>query len=122
VEQAARALHAAHEAGVVHRDVKPGNILVTPEGQAVVTDFGLARDESGAASTLTESGDLLGTPAYMSPEQVSGRRLPMDRRTDVWSLGVTLYECLTLRRPFDARRAPRSTRPSCSRTLRLPGV
>jgi WD40 repeat protein/serine/threonine protein kinase len=102
VEKAARALHAAHEAGLIHRDVKPGNIMVTPEDEAVILDFGLARDEEGDLQTLTHSGDLLGTPAYMSPEQLTAHRIPLDRRTDVYSLGVTLYECLTHRRPFDA--------------------
>ncbi len=102
VEQSARALHAAHEAGVVHRDVKPGNIMVTPEGEPVLLDFGLARDMEPAAATLTLSGEFLGTPAYMSPEQVSPLGAPVDRRTDGYSLGVTLYEVLTLERPFEA--------------------
>jgi formylglycine-generating enzyme required for sulfatase activity len=91
-------LHAAHEAGVVHRDVKPANVLIGPDGAPRLTDFGLARmlDQSG----LTRTGDLSGTWAYMSPEQVRARRDP-DRRTDVFSLGVVLYELLTLRRPFE---------------------
>jgi serine/threonine protein kinase/formylglycine-generating enzyme required for sulfatase activity len=103
IERTARALHAAHEAGVVHRDVKPGNVMVTPDDEPVLLDFGLAADQSdGDATTLSRTGDLLGTPAYMSPEQLDGRKTPLDRRTDVWSLGVTLYEALTLRRPFEA--------------------
>jgi WD40 repeat protein/serine/threonine protein kinase len=102
VEQSARALHVAHEAGVVHRDVKPGNIMVTPQGEPVLLDFGLARDLEHGTATLTASGGLLGTPAYMSPEQFSPSRGPVDRRADVYALGVTLYECLTLRRPFEA--------------------
>jgi eukaryotic-like serine/threonine-protein kinase len=102
IEDAARALHAAHEAGVVHRDVKPGNIMVTPDGSAMVLDFGLAEDSSSELPSLTLAGDLMGTPAYMSPEQIAAQRIRLDRRTDVYSLGVTLYECLTLRRPFDA--------------------
>jgi serine/threonine protein kinase/formylglycine-generating enzyme required for sulfatase activity len=104
VELVATALHAAHEAGLVHRDVKPGNIMVAPDGRPVVLDFGLARDASAGseASELTRTGDMLGTPAYMSPEQLHGNRIAVDARTDVYSLGVVLFECLTLRRPFEA--------------------
>jgi formylglycine-generating enzyme required for sulfatase activity/tRNA A-37 threonylcarbamoyl transferase component Bud32 len=98
-EQIARAVHAAHEAGVVHRDLKPANLMVRPDGSPVVLDFGLAHDEADLAPGLTSTGAVFGTPAYMSPEQAEGR--PLDRRTDVWSLGVTLYEALTLRRPFE---------------------
>ena len=102
VESAARALHAAHEVGLVHRDIKPGNIMITPEGEPVLLDFGLARDLEDHGHTLTETGQALGTPSYMSAEQLLGDREKIDRRTDVYSLGVTLYECLTLRRPFEA--------------------
>jgi serine/threonine protein kinase/formylglycine-generating enzyme required for sulfatase activity len=102
IEQTARIVHAAHEAGVIHRDLKPGNIIVTAEGEPVVLDFGLAKDTSGLEATLTQEGDLMGTPAYMSPEQIAAHRISLDRRTDVYSLGVTLFECITLRRPFDA--------------------
>ncbi len=98
-ERVARALHAAHEAGVVHRDVKPGNIMVSTDGAPVVLDFGLARDDGEDSAQLTRSDEVFGTPAYISPEQLeSGRHV--DRRTDVYSLGVVLYECLTLARPF----------------------
>ncbi|MCY2959238.1 MAG: protein kinase [Planctomycetota bacterium] len=98
-ERAARGLHAAHEAGVVHRDVKPGNIMVSTDGAPVVLDFGLARDDGEDSAQLTRSDEVFGTPAYISPEQLeSGRNV--DRRTDVYSLGVVLYECLTLVRPF----------------------
>lgn len=97
-EAAARAAHIAHEAGVIHRDIKPGNIMVTPTGAPVLLDFGLAHDDSGSGEELTRTGDFLGTPAYMSPEQHRGERC--DRRTDVWSLGVSLFEALTLERPF----------------------
>jgi WD40 repeat protein/serine/threonine protein kinase len=100
-EKVARALHTAHEAGLVHRDIKPGNIMVDRAGEPVLLDFGLARDESRVQQSLTASGDLLGTPAYMSPEQLT-QRVPLDRRTDIYSLGVALYECLTLRSPFEA--------------------
>jgi formylglycine-generating enzyme required for sulfatase activity/tRNA A-37 threonylcarbamoyl transferase component Bud32 len=101
-EKAALALHAAHARGVIHRDVKPGNLMVTDDGEPVVLDFGLARDLEGDDSTLTLTGDLVGTPAYMSPEQIGARKFQLDARTDVWSLGVSLYEALTLKRPFDA--------------------
>ena len=101
IEKMARALHVAHEAGVIHRDIKPGNIMVTAEREPVLLDFGLAREEESEGPTLTQTGDLMGTPAYMSPEQLTGQRIRLDRRTDVYSLGVTLYEALTLQRPFD---------------------
>jgi serine/threonine protein kinase/formylglycine-generating enzyme required for sulfatase activity len=102
MEKAARAIHAAHEVGVIHRDVKPGNVMVDAAGEPVVLDFGLARDLEGEGESLTKSGDFLGTPAYMSPEQIASGHIHLDRRSDVYSLGVTLYESLTLRRPFDA--------------------
>ncbi|MBN2489682.1 MAG: protein kinase, partial [Planctomycetes bacterium] len=102
VEKCARALQAAHESGIVHRDIKPANIMVTPSGDPVILDFGVARDLEGDFHTLTQSGELFGSPAYMAPEQLAGKRTKLDRRTDVYSLGVTLYECLTLKRPFEA--------------------
>jgi formylglycine-generating enzyme required for sulfatase activity len=101
-EDVARTLHFAHEAGIVHRDIKPGNLIVAKDGTPVILDFGVAQDLDADQPTLTATGDLMGTPAYMSPEQVAGQRVRLDRRTDVYSLGVSLYECLTLVRPFDA--------------------
>jgi WD40 repeat protein len=100
-ERAARALHAAHEAGVVHRDVKPGNLIAAKDGRPVLLDFGLARDESDESSAITRSGDVFGTPAYMSPEQLALSSDHLDRRTDIYSLGMALYESLTLLRPFE---------------------
>lgn len=99
-ERVARALHAAHEAGVIHRDIKPGNLRITPEGEPVILDFGMARGDDLGLAELTASGDIFGTPAYMSPEQVRGATDEVDKRADIWALGVTLFEALTLARPF----------------------
>ena len=100
VEQAARGLHAVHEAGLIHRDVKPDNIMIRQNGDPVLLDFGLAREAGPDPSTLTSTGDILGTPAYMSPEQIEPMGEGIDHRTDIYSLGATLYECLTLETPF----------------------
>ncbi len=127
--QAALALEHAHAVGVVHRDVKPANLLLDPRGQLWVTDFGLAQMAGDAGLTVT--GELLGTLRYASPEQVLARQGVVDQRSDVYSLGATLYELLTLRPVFEGRdrnellrqiaddepRPPRSLHPTVPREL-----
>lgn len=98
--QAAEALHAAHECGVVHRDIKPSNLLIDGQKQLWVADFGLARSATDA--NVTHSGDLVGTLNYMSPEQTLGSATLVDHRTDIYSLGATLYELVTGRAAFES--------------------
>jgi eukaryotic-like serine/threonine-protein kinase len=99
--EAAEALDHAHGLGIVHRDIKPANLLIDPDGSLWITDFGLARYRSDLS--LTHTGDMVGTLRYMSPEQALARQGVVDQRTDIYSLGVTLYEVLTLRLAFDGR-------------------
>ncbi len=96
VAQTAMALHAAHQAGLVHRDIKPGNLLITPDGRVKITDFGIARIADQVP--LTATGQVMGTVQYLSPEQASGH--PASPSTDVYSLGIVAYEALAGRRPF----------------------
>src|SRR5206468_1630690 len=99
IAQAADALEYAHSMGVVHRDIKPANLLLDEAGHLWVTDFGLAKLD--AAVGMTVSGDLIGTLRYMSPEQALARHGLVDHRTDIYSLGASLYELLTLRPAVD---------------------
>lgn len=101
VRKLALAIHAAHEAGVLHRDLKPFNVMFDHNGEPFITDFGLASRDRQTEADLTQSGTVIGSPAYMAPEQVDGRRQAMGPFTDVYSLGVILYELLCGRRPFE---------------------
>lgn len=96
----AEAMHVAHEAGIVHRDLKPSNVMVHREGHAVVMDFGLAYRESATDERLTQTGDAFGSPAYMSPEQIAGDYTNVGPASDIYSLGVMLFEALTGSLPF----------------------
>ncbi|MBA3855081.1 MAG: serine/threonine-protein kinase, partial [Gemmatimonas sp.] len=100
-KQLARALEVAHEQGIIHRDIKPQNMVVEPDGVLKVMDFGIARlvsrpQESG----VTQAGAIIGTPEYMAPEQVTGE--PVDHRADIYAMGAVLYECVTGRTPLTA--------------------
>jgi serine/threonine protein kinase len=101
IAEVADALEYAHQQGVIHRDLKPSNLLLSPAGRLSLNDFGLARVLEQPGMTL--SGEFVGTPAYMSPEQIAVGRIPLDHRTDIYSLGATLYELLTLEPPFTGK-------------------
>ena len=118
--QALEALHTAHLAGILHRDVKPGNIMLTPEGSARLLDFGLAHRLDGQ-STLTATGAVVGTPAYMSPEQAAGERSDFSRRSDIYSLGACCYEMLTGCQPFSADNSVALLRQIIDQPLLPPG-
>lgn len=100
VRRLSRALNAAHQKGVVHRDLKPGNVLFDSYGNAFLSDFGIARITQGTQPSLTRTGGAVGTPGYMSPEQIQGR--PVDGRSDIYALGVLIFEMLSGRKPFHA--------------------
>lgn len=96
--QVAAALDYAHQKGIIHRDIKPSNLMLTDNGNVKLTDFGIAHFEDASLTLKTRSGDILGTPAYMSPEQIAGKTV--DNRSDLYSLGVILYELMVGQRPF----------------------
>src|SRR5439155_2245154 len=98
IKPVASALHYAHQRGVIHRDVKPGNILIEPDGTVLLTDFGIARAADASQAALTATGQVMGTADYLAPEQISGR--PATPHSDIYSLGVVLYEMLTGVTPF----------------------
>jgi eukaryotic-like serine/threonine-protein kinase len=114
--QVARALSYAHERGVIHRDIKPQNVLLSESGEAKVADFGIAR--AATSSTITRDGAILGTIHYVSPEQALGE--PVDTRSDLYSLGVVLYEMLTGKVPYDAETPIGIAMKHVSGRLRLP--
>lgn len=118
IAQAADALAYAHERSIIHRDIKPGNLLVTEDGIVKMADFGLAKvaDDPG----VTVHGELLGSLAYMSPEQVSAGNQSVDHRTDIYSLGATLYELLTSQHPFPAKQRREALRRIAVGDITLP--
>jgi len=118
IAEVADGLEYAHRQGVIHRDIKPSNLLLSPEGRLSINDFGLARVLEQPGMTLT--GEFVGTPAYMSPEQITAGRAPLDYRTDIYSLGATLYELLTLQPPFSGERRDQMIAQIMHKEPRLP--
>jgi serine/threonine protein kinase len=113
IAEVADALEYAHQQGVIHRDIKPSNLLLSPVGRLSVNDFGLARMVEQPGMTMT--GEFVGSPLYMSPEQIAAGRAPLDHRTDIYSLGATLYELLRCNRRFAGSAAIKSSPRSCTR-------
>ena len=108
VRSLALAMAKAHERGIIHRDLKPSNILINGETEPIITDFGLVRWLEGDDPELTRSGMVVGTPHYMAPEQIEGDTKCVGPASDIYSLGVILYELLSGRRPFAGSTAPRA--------------
>src|SRR5439155_8209117 len=100
VEVLARTMQVAHQHGILHRDMKPGNVLLTATGQPKLTDFGMAKLTGSVGKGQTRTGSILGTPSYMAPEQAAGQGARLGPATDVYALGAILYEMLTGRPPF----------------------
>ncbi|MEZ6132587.1 MAG: protein kinase [Planctomycetaceae bacterium] len=122
VRKLALALAHAHEKGIIHRDIKPANVMIDKSAEPIVMDFGLARRESSDDTRLTQTGTFVGTPAYVSPEQITNKKGEVDQRTDIYSLGVMLYEMLAKRLPFEAESALSMMAQVLTGTPEFPGI